>query len=191
MIPSSLAPEPPHFAVQVKAKGDRYLRTNPRPTAAQFKKHAYWKASLPSLKTSYRNICAFSSFWIPGQCSVDHFVPKSSRPDLAYKWSNYRLAMDRINSNKGDDPGILDPFKVQVGWFALDLANLFVTPGDGLIPSLRSQVLHTITTLKLNDDVWVETRFEIFRDYLDGNVALEFLERRYPFIAAEIVRQTT
>jgi hypothetical protein len=71
------------------------------------------------------------------------------------------------------------------------LANLYVGPGDGLDPNIRAQVEETITILHLNDDVWVEIRFEVLRDFLSGIVALDFLQRRYPFIAAEISRQTT
>jgi hypothetical protein len=146
--------------------------------------------ALPWLKTAYGNICAFSSLWIPGQCSVDHYVPKSIRPDLAYEWSNYRLAMDRINNNKADSTRVLDPFQIQNEWFVLDLANLYIGPGDGLDAIIRAQVEETITILRLNDDVWVETRFEVLRDFLNGTVTLDFLQRRYPFIAAEIARQT-
>ena len=191
MIPSALSPEPPAFSAEVRAKGAAYLRTNPAPTSKQFGKHAYWKASLPWLKVSYGNICAFSSFWIPGQCSVDHYEPKTVRPDLAYEWSNYRLAMDRINNNKGESTRVLDPFQVQRGWFALDLATLYVRPGDGVIDPIRAQVEETISILRLNDDVWVDIRFELLREFLDGNVSLEFLRRRYPFIADEIARQTS
>lgn len=98
--------------------------------------------------------------------------------------------MDKINSNKGDSTRVLDPFQIRRGWFALDLATLYVSPGTGLNPAVEAQVKETIAVLRLNDDVWVEIRFEIFRDFLDGRVTLEFLQRRYPFIAAEIARQT-
>lgn len=191
MIPTTVSPEPARFAADVRAKGAAYLQSNPRPTAKQFGKHAFWRAALPWLKTAHGNVCAFSSLWIPGQCSVDHFEPKSVRPDLAYEWANYRLATDRINSNKGESIRVLDPFQIQIGWFVLDLANLFVGPGPGLDAATRARVEETITILRLNDDVWVEIRFEVLRDFLNGTVQLEFLQRRYPFIAAEIARQTT
>ena len=191
LIRTTLSQEPPRFASEVRARGEAYLRITPKPTADQFKKRAYWKVALPWLKTAYGNICAFSSLWIPGQCSVDHFQPKAVRPDLAYEWSNYRLATDRINSNKGDSTRVLDPFQIQNGWFVLDLANLYVGPGAGLDAPTRAQVEETIKILRLNDDVWVEIRFEVLRDFLNGTVALDFLQRRYPFIAAEVTRQTT
>jgi len=190
LIRTTLSPEPPRFASEVRAKGEAYLRINSRPTTKEFNKRAYWKVALPWLKTAYGNICAFSSLWIPGQCSVDHYVPKSIRPDLAYEWSNYRLAMDRINNNKADSTRVLDPFQIQNEWFVLDLANLYIGPGDGLDAIIRAQVEETITILRLNDDVWVEIRFEVLRDFLNGTVTLDFLQRRYPFIAAEIARQT-
>lgn len=190
LIRSALTPEPPRFASSVRTRGEAYLRVNPTPTTKQFARHAYWKAALPWLKAAHGNVCAYSSLWIPGQCSVDHFEPKTVRPDLAYEWSNYRLATDRINTNKGDSTRVLDPFQIENGWFVLDLANLFVMPGAGLDPATRAQVEDTINILHLNDDVWVEFRFEVLRDFLEGTVALDFIQRRYPFIAAEIARQT-
>ncbi len=190
MIRTTLSPEPSRFGADVRAKGQAYLRTKPKPNAKQFGRHAYWKAALPWLKAAHGNICAFSCLWIPGQCSVDHYEPKSVRPDLAYEWSNYRLATDRINSNKGESTRVLDPFQIQNEWFALDLANLYVGPGAGLDQATRTRVEETIAILRLNDEVWVEYRFEVLREFLDGTVAFDFLQRRYPFIAAEVARQT-
>ena len=43
--------------------------------------------------------------------------------------------------------------------------------------------------LRLNDDEWVELRFEVLNDYLDGEIKIPYLEKRYPFIASEIKRQ--
>jgi hypothetical protein len=61
-------------------------------------------------------------------------VPVAVRPDLAYEWSNYRLASQKINSYKGKSTAILDPFHIQPGWFVLNFTNLFIEPGSAPPP---------------------------------------------------------
>lgn len=79
---------------------------------------------------------------------------------------------------------------IQPGWFVLNFDNFHVMPGEGLPEPVWKLVDKTITTLRLNrDDRLVEVRFEIVRDYSNGNVTLEFLRGRYPFFAAELERQ--
>jgi hypothetical protein len=189
VIPVLAQPEPADFASLVRSPGQAFLRRVPHPTREEFKKKSLWKGALPQLKAAHNNICAYSSCWVPNNCSVDHFRPKSTHPHLAYEWSNYRLAHDRINSNKGDSSDVLDPFHIQLGWFILDAATLWVKPEPSLPVNISTAVQRTIDVLRLNDDTWVLVRFEVFKEYLDREIMLGFLRRRYPFIAAEISRQ--
>jgi len=191
LIPVALQPEPADFAVRVRRPGQAFLRFNPGPTSEDFKKSKanYWAACLPQLRALYGEVCAYSSLWIPMQGTVDHFRPKSIYPHLAYEWRNYRLALDRINHSKGESVDVLDPFAIQGGWFALDPATLFVQPEATQTDQVKVRVQRTIDILKLNDDAYVKVRFEIFRSYLDSEVSLAFVARRYPFVAAEIRRQ--
>ncbi|HUO05017.1 MAG TPA: hypothetical protein VMU16_07440 [Candidatus Binataceae bacterium] len=85
--------------------------------------------------------------------------------------------------------GLLDPFSIQAGWFVLDCASFYVQPGDGLENALIGQISHTIDVLKLNSEPLVELRFEIARDYSQGNITLSFLQNRYPFVGSELARQ--
>jgi hypothetical protein len=183
-------PEPANFNAKVRVPGKAFLTQVPNPTSKEFRKNNFWKATLQDLKTAYGSICAYSCIWIPGNCSVDHFVPKSARPDLAYEWDNYRLAHDRINSKKADSTDVLDPFRIQAGWFILDFATLFLYPEASLQSNIKGAVQRTIDILSLNDDPWVKMRFEILKSYLDGELKISFLQRNYPFIAAEIQRQS-
>jgi hypothetical protein len=49
---------------------------------------------------------------------------------------------------------------------------------------------HPIKVLKLNsDDNMVQERLDIIKDYSQGHIDFDFLERRYPFIAYELLRQ--
>lgn len=188
MIPVTPQPEPSSFDAVVRRRGQNFLRHNAHPSAKQFKKKSFWKDALPELKRAYNGVCAYSAVWVPTSCSVDHFKPKVMHPHLAYEWSNYRLADAKINSNKGNS-SVLDPFRVQLGWFILDTAALWIRPEPTLPANVFTEVKTTISTLRLNDDDWVNQRFEIFTDYLNKKVELDFLQRRYPFMASEIVRQ--
>lgn len=189
MIPVTPQPEPADFDATVRRPGQAFLRQVPRPTADQFRKKNYWKEALPDLRTAYRSICAYSSCWIPSSCTVDHFNPKTTHPQLAYEWSNYRLADAKINNNKGNSSQVLDPFLIQQGWFTLDVATLWVKPEPTLRPAVFRAVETTISVLRLNDDDWVQMRFEIFRQYRDGDCTIGFLQRCYPFMASEVTRQ--
>lgn len=189
MIPLVLQPEPATFDSTVRRPGQAFLRRVPHPTSEQFKRKAYWKEALPSLKTTYRSICAYSSCWVPSSCSVDHFHPKTTHPQLAYEWSNYRLADAKINNNKSNSNQVLDPFHIQTGWFVLDIATLWVTPEPTLQKAVFEAVETTIKVLRLNDDDWVQMRFEILRQYRDRECTIGFLQRYYPFMASEITRQ--
>ncbi len=179
--------EPGNFDTTVRRPGQAFLRRVPRPNSDQFKKKNYWKEALPHLKTAYRSICAYSSCWVPSSCSVDHFHPKTTHPALAYEWSNYRLSDAKINNNKGNSADVLDPFHIQQGWFILDIATLRVKPEPTLSAPILAAVERTITILRLNDDDWVQIRFEIFSQYRNGECAIGFLQKS--FMASEISRQ--
>jgi len=121
--------------------------------------------------------------------TVDHFLPKTVHPQLAYEWSNFRLASGRVNSSKGNLIGILDPFHIQDDWFYLDIPTCLLRPNPALDNALRNQIANTINTLRLNqDDNYVQERCNILMDFARADVSLGFLERRYPFLAKEVNR---
>ena len=138
---------------------------------------------------AYNSICAYSACWIPTDYTVDHFLPRTHYPRLAYEWDNNRLSCARINQKKGDKIGILDPFSIKPGWFVLDCASFYVHPGEALQMALVGQIRYTIDTLDLNCDSLVEMRFNVTRDYSQGNINLVFLQSRYPFVGLELRRQ--
>src|SRR6266496_2273037 len=109
---------------------------------------------------------------------------------FAYEWDNSRLAAPRINNYKGDSKGLIDPFITHLGWFVLEFPSCFVKAGDGLPNSITGKINKTINILRLNsDDYMVQVRCDIMLDFAEGNINLDFLKRRYPFLASEIVRQ--
>lgn len=186
----ALQPEPADFEVKVRTPGRAFLRHVPHPSTKQFNKNNHWKECLPQLYTAYAGICAYSACWLPMESSVDHFVPKTVDPNLAYEWSNYRLSSLRLNSYKGDHIDVLDPFHILHDWFALNFTNFLIEPNAGLVPQIEAEVRRTIEVLRLNsDDVLVNLRFKIVRDYAKERVNFDYLKTYYPFIAYELDRQ--
>lgn len=184
-------PEPPGFDENVRRRGRAFLKVNAAPTSEHFKLHQYWKWAATELYAAYRRTCAYSCMYIPTpNGTIDHFLPKTRRPDRAYEWDNYRLALHRMNLYKGDRTDILDPFSLNDGWFVLDFPSCLVRPGADLTAEQKQQVETTIDVLKLNeDDSLVQDRCDVMVMFARGEVALAFLEKRYPFLAAEVLRQ--
>ena len=77
-------------------------------------------------------------------------VAKSRRWDRVYEWSNYRLACSLMNARKGV-ASVLDPFEIEEGWFALELVDFQVVPGEGLSADVVGAVSETIERLRLSD----------------------------------------
>jgi hypothetical protein len=191
LIPVAKQPEPAGFDSNVRKRGKTFLGANQTPKSAEFKPHEYWKWAAAELYAAYHRICAYSCMYIPTpNGTLDHFLPKTRRPDLAYEWSNYRLALHKLNTYKADNVDIADPFTLGAGWFLLDFPSCLVRPGDGLTGEQTRLVENTIKVLRLNDDdSFVQERCDIMVMFAKKEVGLGFLAKRYPFLAAEVVRQ--
>ncbi len=190
MIPIEPKPEPPDFAERVRRPGTTFLEKVPHPNTKQWENKEYWRKSLPDMRKLYNMICAYSSHWISlGGHSIDHFVPRASRPDLAYEWNNFRYVFSKFNARKGIQD-ILDPFQLEPDWFILDFDTFMVKPNPSLAPEQKAAVQHTIDTLKLSED---EDCIELRQDYVKwfraGEITFALLERTAPFIAYELQRQ--
>lgn len=190
MIRVSPEPEYPAFDQQVRTPGNAFLADYPNPTSAQFKKKNYWSRAANELHSAYSGICAYTAVYLPELGSVDHFRPKTNYPGLTYEWSNYRLASGRVNSTKGNQEGIIDPFEVGDDWFHLDIPSCLLKPNPGLSRDLQTRIRSTINSLRLNDnDYYVQERCNILIAFAQSEIALNFVKRRYPFLAKEIERQ--
>ncbi|MBZ4419763.1 hypothetical protein [Myxococcus sp. RHSTA-1-4] len=186
MIPVQPQPEPPDFDACVRQPGREEL------ASLEGELRPHWRRCATQLWDAYRGVCAYSCIHIPrgtGGVSVDHMLPKSKRRELAYEWRNYRLACVRMNARKNDLEDVLDPFEVRDGWFALELSTLEVIPGDGLPEELRQRVQATIDRLDLNDNEFVRARTAYYDDFRNQDVSFRFLQKRFPFLARELVRQ--
>lgn len=192
MIPVRLESEPEFFAEQVTNPGTQFLGIIPHPTSDQWKGKEYWQIALPDMRIKYKGMCAYCAHWIPhstGNHSIDHFLPKSQNPELAYVWSNFRYVSARFNSRKGTRP-IIDPFLLSPNWFTIDFSSFLIRPHSALQSQQKEDVNQTIKILQLNsDDDLVFERQTWFIDYLKGEITLEHLKRHAPFIAYELERQ--
>jgi hypothetical protein len=190
MIRVSPKPEYPGFDGEVRIPGAAYLATCPAPTSEQFRRKNFWTRAAPELHAAYSGVCAYTAMYLPERGTVDHFLPKTTHPDLAYEWSNFRLASGRVNGSKGNLIDILDPFVIEDDWFYMDIPPCLLRPNPGLETALRNRIAGTINSLRLNqDDNYVQERCNILMDYARGDVSTNFLERRYPFLAKEVNRQ--
>ncbi len=190
MIPVERKREYREFDSKVRKPGLAFLEKNPHPSNKDFRKHDYWRRAASHLKAAYSSLCAYTSLYLVDNSSVDHFHPKMKYPDLAYEWSNYRLARQRINFCKGDTEDVIDPFRVQSGWFVLDFPSCLIRPGDSLDQKTKDRVEATINILRLNtDDRLVQERCDWLTDLALDDVTLKYLDRRYPFLAVEVRRQ--
>lgn len=144
---------------------------------------------MSDLRVAYGEICSYSGMSYPSGWSLDHFVPKSGAPALAYEWSNYRLTIEQINNNKGERTGLLDPFRIEAEWFVLDFATFYVRPNAGLNDARRGEVERTIRVLGLNAEEFGRLRYSVVRGYAEGLLDITFVADRYPFIRLELERQ--
>jgi hypothetical protein len=189
---------PANFDNQVRNPGLRFLRRTPRPTNDQWGKHNFWRYAHDDLYNLYHGICAYCASWTPRgkgtnspdkMTSIDHFVPKSHVPTLAYEWSNYRLCRARINASKGERTDIIDPFQIHGDWFIIDFYTFLISANGGLPPLIETNIENTITALELNHNDFVEQRIDVIKGYSLGLLNFGQVQEKFPFIAYEMTRQ--
>jgi len=212
MIPLKLAPEPPEFDEGVRQRGlaaiDELVgrtprRTRPGPrrkkvasTEAEIPSSefpAFWRDVLPAMLNAYERRCAFLALHIElatGGATVDHMIPKSREWKLVYEWHNYRLCCAHVNSLKSDSADLVDPFECEENWFALEIVEFRVVPGDGFAQATNQQYAAIRNTLELlNSRDCCEARRSYFDAYREKHVSWQWVLRRAPFVAREMLRQ--
>ena len=189
-------PEPASFNRNVRQKGLAWLRKKDialdQLLPPKTKLPPYWTDCLGHLHSAYRGHCAYLAVFIEkvvGAATVDHFIPKSQRAELAYEWTNYRLACSRMNSRKRNYDDVLDPFKVETGWFHLELITGRVYPNEQLSLRRKDKVRATISRLRLDDEGNRDLRAQHYYGYLNGDYTDDYLKRQSPFVWSEAKRQ--
>jgi len=194
MIPVKPQPEPDDFDRLVRIPGKNFLKGlfGAKPTDKQWRENDDWKEVRSELIESYHRICAYYAHWIPSAsciANIDHFIPKSVEPKLAYEWSNFRLACPLANTRKKNYQDVLDPFTIGEDWFVLEFPSLYLKPNPQLPTNIQQQICATIKRLKLNDyPTLVDERTRWLKMYCEG-ASFDFLKINAPFIAHELKRQ--
>lgn len=166
------------------------MSTHPVPSNRDFRGHEYWSRARTQLWQAYDRICAYTSFYLPTGGSLDHFVPKSVAPLLAYEWANFRLCQERVNNWKKNSLIAVDPCFMNNDWLFLALPECIIRVSNTADPIVRPRLKQTIELLRLNkDETFVEFRYNLIRDFVGGITDLDFLKRYYPFVAREVERQ--
>lgn len=211
MIPVELAPEPPDFDVKVRrpglsaisellGQGATVSRPGPRRRAVAKRVQDldasllpdYWTRVTEALVAAYDRRCAYACLYIEqvtGVGTVDHWAPKSRAVERAYEWDNYRLACSLMNARKQTFEGLVDPFEVSEGMFALEFGpRIRAVPGP-LAGEKTPSIKDTIARLKLDGPDYSAALEEYLGAYERGEVKFEYLLRRAPFLGRELLRQ--
>jgi hypothetical protein len=146
-----------------------------------------WREYIQDMMDGYDEICAYSGMRIPPTeiATIDHFLPRSTHPQLAYSWSNLRLCKALINSAKSDQVGIADPVSIRDGIFSMNYVYELL-PGQLASSSERDLVYSTIHKLKLNSGRWIRHRGLWVTLMLNRQITPELLEYFAPFLYSEV-----
>lgn len=182
--------EPSDFDKKCRQKGKSWLQKHPNPCEWKSKRPCnYWKDWTPALGAAYHNRCAYSAM-LTLDGAVDHFIPISKDPNLAYEWSNYRYSSHMMNCFKGDSD-VLDPLFVKEGWFKIILPSLQLVVDEEKIPEKYKAIAgKTLEKLHLIDDERVIRQREAwFNMYQQGLMTLECLYLVASLIAKAVERE--
>ena len=200
-------PEPVTFEDLVRQPGKAHLASlagkSPL-TDKDFEGHDYWSRCHDELFSKYNGICAYycvklnRTHGLDTQSTVDHYKPKKIRADIAYEWSNYRLASATANVKKGDKKDIIDPCCIEDRWFRLN----FITGNVEIknIPQAYRDIAQKTINSLLNHRKICEYRLAIFEDCkkdlskLTGDPVKQqdrksLLQQESPFVYAQALRQ--
>lgn len=185
MIHFSAPAKPDDFDEKVRQPGTAWLAQHPvgRPKD-------YWQLCKGELADGFRNLCAYSAMYEPVG-TVDHYLSCAVDRSQAYEWSNYRFASGWINSSKQNaDATVLDPLRVEDGWFEILLPSLQLVLTDAISPEERDRAQYTLTRLHLRDDERViRQRRAWYKLYQEGSLTLDGLEKMAPLIARAVRKQ--
>lgn len=188
MIPVVQQREPEDFDEKVRRPGNEYLQQHPDVKASKLPD--YWTSMSENLWKVYGGICAYLAIFFDSAIgsTIDHFIPKSRNKQMAYEWSNYRLASWGMNRKKARK-NVLDPFALRPDSFRINFSNGEICPNPAQDAGYQERCRDTIRALGLNESRNKEMRIRHFDEYFRNDVSLEYLEKNSPFVHSEVVRQ--
>ena len=193
MIRVESTDEPDSFDDCVRTLGNEWLsiiRGNGITEFELLKFPDHWLDVRAELKSVFKNRCGYSATIVPGPGEVDHYIAKTSSPDQAYEWSNYRFSSSDINKKKGThNDKILDPFKIHNGWLRMNEASFEIEITKNMPFAFHEQAQFTLDKLGINNDNSIITRLTAAANALSnpGNQALlDQVAQDYPMVADAI-----
>lgn len=194
--PLDASNEPKEFDGNCRQCGNAWLREYPHNDPHE--KSQWWSQFRPNLAEHFSYRCGWQGTWIGLEGVVDHYLSCGNRqgrpsPDrnLAFEWSNYRYALETVNSFKGTlDRRILDPCEVGDGWFKVLIHRGFQLVATDRVPApLRDRAEFTLKKLQLRKHAARWTRWSWYKmNWNNGSPNLATLSQVAPLVA-EAVRQ--
>ncbi len=186
MIPVARVKKPAGYD-KVQRQAEAWRKANQRAKRPK----AFWSPYLPHLDDGFAHLCGYAAMLDPTGGTVDHFLSWKNHPHLAYEWTNFRFVSALLNSSKRDaDDALLDPYRVERGWFEILLPSLQLRLTDEVPAKQRAKAEHTLQRLKLgNGEKMVRWRQRYYEQYQAGRLDLEGLRLIAPLIAEAVERE--
>jgi hypothetical protein len=179
--------EPATFHLQCRQPGNAWLAAN----ADGDPPSRFWRPFLMDLCRGFKNRCGYSAMWdLNG--TVDHYLSRENRRDLAFEWTNFRYIAGWLNSSKQTlDQDVLDPFQVNNDWFEIVLPTLVMQLTPCVPKRIRPVAEFTLTRLHLadGDRVYEQRKIYYFDEFIAKNRSVAWLEDYAPILATAVRRE--
>lgn len=178
--------KPATFDNDVATPGNQWLAVNPGHTG---RPPAHWnkKPIKKKLRQNFRNLCGYTLMH-DMRGTVDHYISWDTDRTKAYDWDNYRFCAGTVNSSKKNaDDTVFDPWEIEFEWFEIQLPSMIMKVSSSAPPHIKAKLEFTLGRLPISDaDEVIEYRAEYYEGYKDGEMTLDWVDKKAPVLAASI-----
>lgn len=178
--------KPASFDADVATPGNQWLAANP---SHEGRPPAHWnkKPIKKKLRQNFRNLCGYTLMH-DMRGTVDHYISWDTDRTRAYDWDNYRFCAGAVNSSKQNaDDTVFDPWEIEFEWFEIQLPSMIMRVSAAAPHHIKNKLQFTLGRLPISDaDEIIEYRAEYYQGYKDGEMTLDWIERKAPVLAASI-----
>ncbi len=161
---------------------------------------AWWSQFKSDLARHFNYRCGWLATSIEMEGVVEHYLSCGNRKNggnslpsphrhLAFEWTNYRYASGIVNSRKGNhDDAVLDPCKIEAGWFEVNLHGFLLQTTDAIPEEKRAKAEFTLDELELRNGHHARmARWRWYERYWNnGAPLLDLMEKDAPLVAAAV-----